>query len=169
MRPGPLIRRLFGPYERAVTEAYRGIFTELDDFVGRVRVWVPQPHRILEVGCGEGAVTERLVKVYPNSTITAIDITPKVGRLYRGDPARVTFLQRSADDVAREAPASFDLVVLCDVLHHVPLLERQALLLAIDRGIAPGGSLVFKDCRPCISAPKGACYREILEPCARDR
>ena len=42
------------------------------------------PRRILEVGCGEGAVSERLAALYPNAEITAIDITPNVGRLYAG-------------------------------------------------------------------------------------
>jgi len=32
MRPGPLIRRLFGPYEREITEAYRRLFIDLDEF-----------------------------------------------------------------------------------------------------------------------------------------
>src|ERR1700737_3902722 len=66
MRPGPLIRRSFGPYERVITEAYRRVFTKLDDFIGLVLVWVPQARRILEVGCGEGAITERLVEAYPD-------------------------------------------------------------------------------------------------------
>jgi 2-polyprenyl-3-methyl-5-hydroxy-6-metoxy-1,4-benzoquinol methylase len=145
MRPGPLVRRCFGPYERAVTEVYRRLFVDLDHFVDFVRIWVPQARRILEVGCGEGAMTERLVKAYPDATVTAIDITPNVGRLFRGDAARVTFLQRSVDHVARQEPASFDLVILCDVLHHVPPPERQGLLSAIDRAMTPGGSLAFKD------------------------
>jgi 2-polyprenyl-3-methyl-5-hydroxy-6-metoxy-1,4-benzoquinol methylase len=145
MRPGPLIRRSFGPYERVITEAYRRVFTKLDDFIGLVLVWVPQARRILEVGCGEGAITERLVKAYPDATITAIDITPNIGRLYRGNPVGVTFLQTPVGEVAREEPGSYDLVVLCDVLHHVRITERRRLLSAIDRAMSPDGSLVFKD------------------------
>ncbi len=149
MRPGPAIRRFFGPYERAVTETYRAIFINLDDFAARVQSWVPDPCRILELGCGEGAMTERLVRAYPCAEVTAIDTSPTVGRLYRGDAARVTFMQRSVDDVAQgepqRKPVLFDLVVLCDVLHHVPPLERRSLLSAIDRVMAPGGSLAFKD------------------------
>jgi 2-polyprenyl-3-methyl-5-hydroxy-6-metoxy-1,4-benzoquinol methylase len=145
MRPGPLIRGLFGPYERVITEAYRGLFVDLDDFAGRLQVWVPQPRRILEVGCGEGAMTERLSRAYPAATVTGIDITPKIGRLFRGDAARVEFFRKSVEDVARDEPASFDLVVLCDVVHHVPLVERQPLLSAVGRAISAEGSLVIKD------------------------
>ena len=50
MCPGPLLKRLFGPYEHELTEAYRTIFVNLDDFADRPRVWVPQTCRILEMG-----------------------------------------------------------------------------------------------------------------------
>lgn len=145
MRPGPLIRRLLGPYERQVTEAYRRLFVDLDDFVDRLQVWMPQARRILEVGCGEGAMTERLCRAYPAATVTGTDITPRIGRLFSGDAARVRFLRRSVEDVARDEPASFDLVVLCDVVHHVPPFERQPLLSAIGRAMAAGASLAVKD------------------------
>ena len=145
---GPRVRRLFGPYERGVAEAYRRVFIDLDDLVTRARAWVPEPRRILEVGCGEGAVTERLARAYPAAAITATDITPAVGRLFRGPAAHVRFIQESVDRVAENAPHSFDLVVLSDVLHHVPPARRHALLSAIDQTMAPGGSLIFKDWAP---------------------
>jgi 2-polyprenyl-3-methyl-5-hydroxy-6-metoxy-1,4-benzoquinol methylase len=145
MRPGPLIRRSFGLHERAITEIYRSLFVNLDGFATRLRSWVPRPAQVLEVGCGEGAMTERLVKAYPGAEVTAIDISPNVGRLYRGDEARVTFLQRQVDEFARHESARFDLVVLCDVLHHVPPVERQSLLSAIERVMKPDGSLACKD------------------------
>ena len=74
-----------------------------------------------------------------------IDIKSTVGRLYQGDTARVTFLQCTAEDVAQHEPASFDLVVLCDVLHHVLSPERPSLLSAIRRAMVPGGSLAVGD------------------------
>ena len=106
---------------------------------------MPQPRRILEVGCGEGAMTERLSKAYPAATVTGTDITPRIGRLFRGDAAKVRFLRRPVEDVALDEPASFDLVLLCDVVHHVPPLERQPLLSAIGRVLGAGGSLAIKD------------------------
>jgi ubiquinone/menaquinone biosynthesis C-methylase UbiE len=84
---------MFGPYEHGVAEMYRRIFVDLDNLAELMRIWVPRAQRILEVGCGEGAMTERLVKAYPSASVTAIDITPKVGRLFRGDASAVTFCQ----------------------------------------------------------------------------
>ncbi len=148
MRPGPLIRSLLGPYERRAAELYRRLFIDLDDFAARLRQWAPEPRRILEVGCGEGAMTERLVRAFPAATITAIDIVPTVGRLFDGPAERVTFLQQPVERVADSDPGSFDLAVLCDVLHHVPLSARRGLLGAIRRAMAPGGMLAFKDWVP---------------------
>lgn len=54
--------------------------------------------------------------------LLAFDITPNVGRLFRGDRDRILFLRKSVPDTARDEPASLDLVILCDVLHHVALL-----------------------------------------------
>jgi SAM-dependent methyltransferase len=145
MQPGPLIRRLFGPYEHGVAEAYRSIFVNLDDFAGLMNTWVPGAQKILEVGCGEGAMTERITRLYPAAAVTAIDITPNVGRLFRGQTSSVTFCQESVEEVARREPGSFDLVILADVIHHVPAEFRRSLLSAIAQAMAPGGSLIFKD------------------------
>ena len=151
MHPGPRIRRLFGPYEGVATEAYRKLFINLDEFSSILRGWVSNSTRILEVGCGEGAFTERLVAAYPEAEITAIDISPNLGRLFRGASTHVRFLRKTVEDVAREEAASFDLAVLCDVLHHVPPDLRGSLLSAIDEALAPGGSLAFKDWAPSFS------------------
>jgi trans-aconitate methyltransferase len=62
---------MFGPYERQISEAYRSIYIDIDAFVELMRQWKPNASRILEVGCGEGAVTQRLNAAYPNAKITA--------------------------------------------------------------------------------------------------
>ncbi|MGB6130777.1 MAG: class I SAM-dependent methyltransferase [Acidobacteriaceae bacterium] len=142
---GPLIRSIAGPWEHQLAELYRRIFVDLDDFARLLQSWVPQSRRILEVGCGEGAMTERLVRTYPLAAITAIDITPRIGRLYQGDRSSVTFAQESVESVAARQAASFDLIVLADVLHHVPIPVRSSLLAAARQSLAPGGALVFKD------------------------
>jgi|ERR1700677_1375415 2-polyprenyl-3-methyl-5-hydroxy-6-metoxy-1,4-benzoquinol methylase len=145
LSPGARVRRLFGPYEHTVAETYRRIFVNLDEFAARTHAWVPRAAKILEVGCGEGAMTERLVRAYPDAFVTAIDITPKVGRLFRGPASSVTFRQETVEELARREPAGFDLVVLADVIHHVPAAARHSLIEAIRQAMAPNGSLVFKD------------------------
>jgi 2-polyprenyl-6-hydroxyphenyl methylase/3-demethylubiquinone-9 3-methyltransferase len=77
--------------------------------------------------------------------VAAIDITPNVGRLYRGNTSAVTFRQETVEAAARREPASFDLVVLSDVMHHVPADLRRTLMVSIDQAMVPGASLLFKD------------------------
>ncbi len=145
VKTGPFIRGLFGPYENRISEAYRSIYIDIDAFVELMLQWKPTANVILEVGCGEGAVTGRLNAFYPGARITAIDITPRIGRLYRGPRADVRFIQSSVLELAAREPGQFDLVVLSDVLHHVPVELRQELLDAIRIAMAPQGTFVFKD------------------------
>jgi 2-polyprenyl-3-methyl-5-hydroxy-6-metoxy-1,4-benzoquinol methylase len=145
MKVGPFIRGMFGPYERRISEAYRSIYIDIDAFVELMRQWNPNASRILEVGCGEGAVTQRLNTAYPNAKITAIDITPRIGRLYQGPLDNVRFMQCAVQVIAATESGQYDLAVLSDVLHHVPMEFRQGLLDAVRSALAPHGTLVFKD------------------------
>jgi 2-polyprenyl-6-hydroxyphenyl methylase/3-demethylubiquinone-9 3-methyltransferase len=158
MNLGPFIRGLFGRYERRISEGYRSIYIDMDAFVDQMRRWKPSAKRILEVGCGEGAVTERLRAAYPDAQITAIDITPRVGRLYQGSLDGVRFVRCRVQEVAASEPGQYDLLVLCDVLHHVPIDLRQDLLDAIRMAMAPGGTLVFKDWQRNYAPIHWLCY-----------
>jgi 2-polyprenyl-3-methyl-5-hydroxy-6-metoxy-1,4-benzoquinol methylase len=145
MKIGPLVRQMFGPYERHISEVYRSIYINIDAFVDLIRQWKPKAENILEVGCGEGAVSERLGAAYLDAAITAIDITPRIGRLYRGPRDRVQFVQCTVEELVAIDAGKYDLIVLSDVLHHVPIGLRQPILDAIRHLLAPGGTLVFKD------------------------
>jgi len=145
MKLGPMIRAMFGTRERWVTDAYRRLYVNIDELAAQIRDWVPAASRILEVGCGEGAVTEKLAAAYPGAEITAIDVTPRLGRLYDGPRDRVQFIQCTVQEVAAREPGRYHMVVLCDVLHHVPLPARQDLLRAIRRSLTSGGFFVFKE------------------------
>jgi len=158
MSLGAFVRRLCGPYEHQVGEAYRSIYVDLDDFVAKIAQAQPAPRKILEIGCGEGAVTERLAATYPQAEIVAIDIMPRVGRLYRGRYGKVSFEQVAVQEVARKRPAEFDLVVLADVLHHVPVGLHHELLAAAKAALAPGGLFVCKDWERNFTPIHGMCY-----------
>jgi SAM-dependent methyltransferase len=149
---------MFGPYERQISELYRSIYTNIDALVELIVRWKPIPKRILEVGCGEGAVTQRLNAVYPYAEITAIDVTPRVGRLYRGALTRVRFVKCSVEEIVLGEPGQYDLVVLSDVLHHVPAESRQSILDAIRTALAPHGTLVFKDWQRNCAPIHWLCY-----------
>lgn len=155
---GSTVRALFGQNERRVADIYRGIFVDLVDLGARLRDWTAAPLRILEVGCGEGAVTEILAETFPDAAIVAVDITPRVGRLYGGRTDRVEFHHVTVEEIARQYPGQFDLVVLSDVLHHVPRDVRPELLAAIGRALSPTGRLFVKDWEKSASLIHWLCH-----------
>lgn len=142
---GPAIRALFGRHERRIADLYRGIFMNLGDYGAKIEDWAPAPVRILEVGCGEGAVTEVLAARFPDAAILAIDISDRVGRLYRGRAEGVEFRNATVQRIAAESPGSFDLIILSDVIHHIPLALRGEVLAAIGKALAPRGQFILKD------------------------
>lgn len=145
MGVGAKVRRLFGPLEGPVTDLYRAFFVDLGRQARQVGRWVARPRNILEIGCGEGALCQRLAGVFRTARLTGIDITPRVGRLFRGDTGRVRFAQATAAEFADRHPAEFDLILICDVLHHVPWEQHATLLKDAGRLLRPGGALVVKD------------------------
>ena len=140
------MRRSLGPLEQTAARAYRRLFFNIDCFVDRVLDAVPDPGRILEIGCGEGDVATALVQAYPRAEYLGIDPAYDVGRRYRGPANRAGFLRLDARTLANGAPGTYDLVVIADVLHHVPEDEdRAGLIRAAADLLAPRGRLVVKE------------------------
>lgn len=145
MGVGPVVRRALGRHERLISEAYRHLFVDLDEFVASIRACVSAPATILEIGCGDGLVTQRLAHAFPASTVAGIDICAQPGRLYRGASHRVRFLRTTAEDLMAAENVRYQLVIVADVLHHVPYGEWPRFLSSTSTLIAPGGTLILKD------------------------
>lgn len=144
MSLGRTVRHRLGPLEGRAAETYRSLFFDLDAFA-RTVASLARPDRVLEAGCGEGMVTARLVRVLPDALFDAVDPCPDPGRLFRGDRGRVRFHRGDVPEWTAAHPASVDLVVLCDVLHHVPWSEHPRLLQGCARALRPGGLIVVKE------------------------
>ncbi len=78
--------------------------------------------RVLDVGCGGGLLSEALAR--QGAQVTAIDLAPelvKVARLHRLESGlEVDYRVQSVEDLAAEAPASFDAITCMEMLEHVP-------------------------------------------------
>jgi demethylmenaquinone methyltransferase/2-methoxy-6-polyprenyl-1,4-benzoquinol methylase len=110
--------------------------------------------RILEVGCGTGAVTARMHQ--RGAHITAIDQSPEMleqamARL-GARAAQVVWSEQTAAEIDRFAAGSFEAVVLCLCLSDMSPDERAYVLAAAVRALAPAGRLVVAD---EVRAPAG--------------
>jgi 2-polyprenyl-6-hydroxyphenyl methylase/3-demethylubiquinone-9 3-methyltransferase len=147
MSIGSMVRRAFGPAEPAIASAYRKLFFDTADFVNIVRRWTEgrTMAAALDVGCGEGQTTAAFAQAFPEARFLGIDVTPHVGRHYRGGTERVQFRNVRLEEIADQQPEMYDLVMITDVLHHVSVQRRQAFMAAAGRTVHPGGLLVLKD------------------------
>lgn len=140
-----------------MSELYRSRFINLDELI-RTITSLSKPQRILEVGCGEGAVADRLARVYPAAEYVGLDIAPDPGRMFTGDRGRFEFRRELSSEFRSSAPQPFELVLLVDVFHHIPVPERVGTLGDLHALCAPGGLIVIKDWTRATSFWHLACY-----------
>lgn len=100
--------------------------------------------KILEVGCGDGEFTKRLLTVVkPNTKVVATDITPAV--VTRGKKLiKNTMLTFKVDNLeAMSFPKeSFDVICGISILHHV---NTKKALREIYRVLKKGGEIFFTE------------------------
>jgi 2-polyprenyl-3-methyl-5-hydroxy-6-metoxy-1,4-benzoquinol methylase len=145
MSIGTRIRGLFGSREAQITALYRSFFIDLDHLVLEIKASC-NPTTILEIGCGEGALCEKLSKHFKEAEITGIDITPRVGRLYNGGN-NVRFQNISLSEFIAINESTFDLVIACDVLHHLDT-KTESIFDFIKMGrslLSSNGTFVIKE------------------------
>jgi SAM-dependent methyltransferase len=102
---------------------------------------VPATGRVLDVGCGDGFVTEVLASKLGSSwELIGVDPDPQEAELASRRPVYHRVLVRSASDTGEPA-ASYDIVLSNSALEHIPDIE--ATLREVARVLRPGGSFVF--------------------------
>ncbi len=67
--------------------------------------------RILELGCGSGALTRRVQECFPGAEITALDLSPGMIDEARRNLSGVDFVCGDAEDHAHRAQGPYDLVL----------------------------------------------------------
>jgi 2-polyprenyl-6-hydroxyphenyl methylase/3-demethylubiquinone-9 3-methyltransferase len=154
---GPAVRTRLGRFEIPAADAYRAAFINLDA-AAQVLASVAPARRILEVGCGDGSFGQRLLEKYPGAEYVGIDIAAEPGRLFRGDPSRVTFRSIDSASYLAEGPEPFDLVVMVDVVHHIPLGLRDQVMREVRELTAPGGRYAVKEWDPIRGPVHAACW-----------
>ena len=99
--------------------------------------------RLLDLGCGTGALAERVLGVAPGAHLTCVDLSPRMAEAARARLAgRAKVLLGDAERLPFH-DAGFDAAWCNDSFHHYPDPERAAFQAW--RVLAPGGALVIGD------------------------
>jgi len=150
---GSLARRLLDARLLArAARSYRALFVDLDA-VADCFPETPQGAQLLDVGSGDGELLNRILARHPGLRATMVDLAPSTGIALRPELRdRVRLLPATSLAAYRalgDAPP--DVILLSDVLHHVPQEARGRFLgevaaIVADRPVrlvvkevAPGG------------------------------
>lgn len=105
-------------------------------------------HRVLDVGCGTGAMTLRVKQAHPHATVVGLDPDhPSLTRARSKALARGLDVRFDLGSAGRlpYADGTFDRVVTAFAIHHLPDEERASALTEMLRVLAPSGSLHLMD------------------------
>jgi SAM-dependent methyltransferase len=101
----------------------------------------PKNASVLELGCGAGALTLRLLRLAPELRLSACDISPVALKAARERCARfpnVSFIE--SDILNLPQLEKFDAVIGNGILHHLPLLDAIGVIRSL---LKPGGTIAF--------------------------
>jgi len=107
--------------------------------------FVPRGARVLEIGCGVGINVKHLRRTA--SRVVGVDISDRsieIAKEYAGSPHtefRVLDILEGAGELTPLGP--FDVVVLPDVIEHVPKERYSALFAAVERLLARPGRVLI--------------------------
>jgi len=125
-----------------------GEFRPLHDMNGPRLDWIAgqaalDGARAADVGCGGGLLSEGLARA--GARVTGIDMAEKplqVARLHQIESGLdIDYRQTTAEQLAAEEPAAFDVVCCLEMIEHVP--DPASVIRACVELTRPGGALFF--------------------------
>jgi 2-polyprenyl-6-hydroxyphenyl methylase / 3-demethylubiquinone-9 3-methyltransferase len=100
--------------------------------------------RVADIGCGGGILSDSMAR--KGASVVGIDLSTKgirVAQLHalEAGTANVEYRETSAEALAAEQPASFDVVTCMEMLEHVP--RPESVVQACATLVKPGGWVFF--------------------------
>lgn len=99
--------------------------------------------RVLDIGCGGGILSESMAQ--QGAIVTAIDLSSKALQAAQEHAKQsgleIDYRQISAEDMAQQQPASFDVVTCMEMLEHVP--DPMSVINACSQLVKPKAHLML--------------------------
>lgn len=99
--------------------------------------------KVLDIGCGGGLLAEAMAA--RSAAVTGIDMAEEplaVARMHLHESGlQVDYRKTSAEALAAEAPAHFDVITCMEMLEHVP--DPESIVRACAILVKPGGQVFF--------------------------
>jgi len=128
----------------------------------------PDP-RVLDLACGTGSVSARVLKTVPDARVVAADIDAVLLTIARGtfsDDPRVSVVATDLADPrwVTELPAGqFDAVLTATALHWLPLDQQRRLYVDLASLVRPGGLFANVDTMPTTKTGLGQAVDRLRE------
>lgn len=120
---------------------------------------------VLELGCGEGLLSDRLLARWPHATVTGLDASPAMLRAAQARTARHAGRFRALEGRIEEIGQLWDgeaprAIVSSLAVHHLTHQQKRDLFGWAARTLAPGGGLFIADLLwPVTPAARGLAAR----------
>ncbi|HEX2861967.1 MAG TPA: class I SAM-dependent methyltransferase [Lacunisphaera sp.] len=112
---------------------------------------------ILDVGCGRGYALAFL-RDLGYTALTGVDSDPGQVEFARSRNLPVTLVENTPE-LLRAHAARYDLILLMDVLEHIPVAQQTEFLSAVTGALRPGGKIIVTV--PNASSPLGSYWRYV--------
>ncbi|MBY8881740.1 class I SAM-dependent methyltransferase [Actinacidiphila acidipaludis] len=134
----------------------------------------PAP-RVLDLACGTGSITDRLLARFPDATSTGVDLDPALltiaGGYFRDDP-RVTLVTADLKDPGWPAllpHTAYDAVLTATALHWLRSDDLRVLYGQLAGLVRPGGVFLNADHMPDPATPRINAAERALRHARMDR
>ena len=133
-------------YDRAIRSFVPHYETMLEVIAGALKETARTRARVLDLGIGSGALSERCVAALPLARVIGIDSDPAMLELARARLRSRAVELRHASFAAGLPRA--DAIVASLALHHIPRARKLAFYRRAFRTLSRGGVLITADCYP---------------------
>lgn len=150
MSVGSLVRTVAGPFERSLCAAYRSVFINIQRCTPQIACGIPSNAHVVDVGGGDGEPLNVLLGLRPDIRVSMLDLRERIGLFVAPEFLDRVSMHPGTSLAAYRSSASdaVDVVLVSDVVHHVPEAVRLQFVNDCISLLRPEGLLIIKDVAP---------------------